>query len=186
MTDNSADERFRTLFDAHHRAILGFFYRRLDPDEAFDATADVFLVAWRRLNDVPGPDDELRWLYGVSRRVLANYERSHRRSRRLIAKLAHTPHRPADGPEAVVVRRSEDQAVIDALAVLRPRDQEVLRLAYWDDLPHTEIASMLGCSRRAADVRIHRAVKRLRKEFLRSGHRGAERRKAQHEESQAW
>jgi DNA-directed RNA polymerase specialized sigma24 family protein len=49
MVDPNADHRFRGIFDQHHRAILGFFYRRLDPDEAFDATEDVFLAAWQKL-----------------------------------------------------------------------------------------------------------------------------------------
>ncbi|NNC90973.1 MAG: RNA polymerase subunit sigma-24, partial [Acidimicrobiia bacterium] len=49
MADPIADQRFHEIFEQHHRAILGYFYRRLDPDEAFDATEDVFLVAWRKL-----------------------------------------------------------------------------------------------------------------------------------------
>ena len=48
-----ADMRFRQLFDEHYRAIVAFFQRRIDPNDVHDAADDVFLVAWRRLNDVP-------------------------------------------------------------------------------------------------------------------------------------
>jgi RNA polymerase sigma-70 factor (ECF subfamily) len=43
-------------------------------DERFEGLAETFLVAWRRLDDVP--DDPLPWLYRVARRVLANQRRS--------------------------------------------------------------------------------------------------------------
>ena len=186
MADPNADRRFRRIFEEHHRAILGYFLRRLDPDEALDATEDVFLVAWRKLAAIPQEPDVRRWLYSVAKRVLANHERSHRRDYRLIAKLAHSPSQPLDGPEALVVRHSREQAVLKALCALRTRDQEVLRLAYWDEMPHSDIADLLGCSRSAVDVRIHRAIKRLRKEFERAGHRRPETRGAQHKESQTW
>ena len=186
MADPNADQRFRRLFDEHHRAILGYFYRRLDPDEAFDATEDVFLVAWRKLEVVPVGPDARKWLYAAAKRVLANHERTHRRSHRLTAKLARNPHQPPEGPEALVVRRSRERAVLNAIGTLRAQDQELLRLAFWDELPHADIADLVGCSRSAVDVRIHRAIKRLRKEFERAGHRRPERREAQHKESQAW
>lgn len=186
MANPNADQRFHRIFEEHHRAVLSYFYRRLDPDEAFDAAEDVFLVAWRKLASIPQEPDVRRWLYSVAQRVLANHERSHRRDYRLISKLAHTPQPPHDGPEALVVRRSRERAVLNALGSLRARDQEVLRLAYWDELPHADIATLLGCSRSAVDVRIHRAIKRLQKEFARAGHRRPERRGAQHKESQAW
>jgi RNA polymerase sigma-70 factor (ECF subfamily) len=186
MAARTADERFRDLFESHHRAILGYFYRRLEPDEAVDATEEVFLVAWRKLERIPPGEEARKWLYGVAQRVSANSQRRRRRSVRLIARLAHTPQHQEPGPEALVVRRSQEQAVMDALTTLRPQDQEILRLAYWDELPHADIARMLGCSRNAVDVRIHRSIKRLRKEFERIGHKRREGREARYEESEAW
>ena len=41
MADPNTEQRFRTLFEQHHRAILDYLYRRLDPDEAFDAAEEV-------------------------------------------------------------------------------------------------------------------------------------------------
>jgi RNA polymerase sigma-70 factor (ECF subfamily) len=186
MADPTTEEQFKRLFDENHRAVLGYFYRRLDPDEALDAAEDVFLVAWRKMSAVPGGEDARKWLFAVAQRVLANHDRAHRRSTRLIAKLAHAPHQLPEGPETQVVRRSQDRQVLNALNALKPTDREVLRLAYWDELSHIEIAELLGCSRGAVDVRIYRAIRRLRKEFARTGHRGPEGRVARHEESQAW
>lgn len=187
MTD-SADRHFANIFNQHHRAVLAYFLRRLDPDEAEEATADVYLVVWRRLEEVPLGDETLPWLYGVCRRVFANHLRSGRRADNLVAKLARMRPLAIDGPENVIVQRAEDRAVVEALSTLRRQDQELLRLAYWEELPHAAIGELVGCSRKTADVRIHRAVRRLRQAFGRTGHRPDERyaRPAASEEQKTW
>lgn len=171
MPETPSELRFRRLYDEHHRAVLSYFLRRTNRDDAYEATEDVYLIAWHKLDVVPEGDRALRWLYAVSRRVLANRKRKARRFARLTNRLANVPVEPDTGPEPLVVRKEEYQAVIDALARLSKRDQEVLRLAVWDELPHAEIGALLGCSTGAVDVRLHRATRRLAKAFDRSVHR---------------
>ena len=62
--------------------------------------AETFLVAWRRLDDVPA--DALPWLYGVARRVLANQRRSADRGAALERRLAgaERPAAPRPGRDA--------------------------------------------------------------------------------------
>ena len=55
-------------------------------DEADDVVADVFVVAWRRIGDVPA--EPRTWLLGIARRVLANRHRSAKRQRALYERLA--------------------------------------------------------------------------------------------------
>ena len=176
MIESAREAGFVDLFDKHHRAILAYFLRRFDRDTAYDATADVFVVAWRRLEDVPSGPEALPWLYAVARRVRSNQLRGSRRADRLVAKLSHLRVDESQDPGKVVVQRAEDRTIVAALARLRPQDQEVLRLAYWEELPHAAIGELVGCSRKTADVRIHRALRRLRQAFEQGGHRPDERR----------
>src|SRR4051812_15821279 len=68
--DRQADT-FRALFDDHHLAVLGYALRRTaGAQDAADVLADTMLVAWRRLDEVPGGDTTRLWLYGVARKVL--------------------------------------------------------------------------------------------------------------------
>jgi RNA polymerase sigma factor (sigma-70 family) len=60
--------------------------------------------------------------------------------------------------------------MLAALNQLRPEDQEVLRLAWWEELSHAEIGGLLGCSTQAASQRIHRATGRVAKEYQRLDH----------------
>lgn len=160
---SSPEARFHALFARHYPAVFGYAARRVGRDEAADAAAEVFTVAWRRLPRVPAEPDTLPWLYGVARRVVANHERSTHRRQRLRARLAAAAGviEPGPGPGGVDVEV--------ALRRLRATDREVLRLAAWEELEPAEIAGVLGCSPNAASVRLHRARQRLAAEMQRGG-----------------
>lgn len=49
----SDTDRFRRLFDEHRTTVFRFAPRRVGPDMAEDVLAETFLVAWRRLQDMP-------------------------------------------------------------------------------------------------------------------------------------
>ena len=166
----NAEQRYRRLFDRHSREVFAYCRRRTDPDTATDCAAETFLVAWRRLDDIPDGDPALGWLYGVARKVVANEHRRNRRWRRLVSRLRRVDPVPEPTPEVVVVRREQDRAMLTALAELRPRDQELLRLAVWEELSHAEIGELVGCSPQAASQRITRAMGRLGKAFQRLDH----------------
>ncbi|MEN8114732.1 MAG: sigma-70 family RNA polymerase sigma factor [Actinomycetota bacterium] len=166
----SPEQRFRKLYRAHYSQVYAYFKRRTDTESAADGTVETFMVAWRRIDDVPDGDGALPWLYGVSRRTLANQRRGDRRAARLTERLAGLGSESEPTPEAVIVRGSEIQEVLDAYERLKESDQEVLRLAEWEELPHAEIAESLGISRTAVDQRIHRALGRLEKEVNRRRH----------------
>ena len=161
MNPAMADRRFRELYEQYQRPVLGYFLRRTDATSARDAAADTFLVAWRRIDDVPDGDRGLLWLFGVARKVLANQRRSRDRFRALGEKLAGLGETPDPGPEAVVLRRAEDEAMLQAVARLRNEDQELLRLATWEELPHADIAEILETSPHAVGQRLYRITKRL-------------------------
>ncbi len=156
---------FRSLYDRHYDAIHSYFLRRSGVATAQDLTAEVFLVAWRRIDDVPRGEETLLWLYGVAANVAAHQRRSIARGARLDTRLRSVPLNRADEPEPLVVRRAEYDSVLAATARLRPADQEILRLAAWEELPHDQISRLLGCSVAAVDQRLHRAKKRLVKEY---------------------
>lgn len=171
----TAEERFRSLYERHVPAVYRFFLRRVEEEEAArDCTADTFLIAWRRLEDVPAGDRALPWLYGVARRVLANHYRSRMRSRRLFLRLGWMRREVGQTPEGIVLRRSEDRAVVDALHRLRPADQEVLRLSVWEELSNQEIGRLLGCSAHAVAQRRLRATRRLARQLGLAGHKEEE------------
>jgi RNA polymerase sigma-70 factor, ECF subfamily len=158
------EERFNALYRAHYRVVLSYASRRTDPDTARDVVAETFLIAWRRLDSVPAESDQAEpWLYGVARRVLANAERSQRRTQRLAARMRPDGNDEALADPALVI--SERQRVIQALGRLPEPEREALRLVGWEGLDLTGAALAMGCSRSAMAVRLHRARRRLESEL---------------------
>jgi RNA polymerase sigma-70 factor (ECF subfamily) len=161
--------RFRQIFDEHGHAIQLYCARRLSAADANEASADVFVVAWQKRNQIPDGADVRPWLYGIARNVVRNQARGARRWTRLSAKaLAVSEMSPAD-PELQVVRRLEDRLVADAAKLLSERDREILLLHAWEDLTVAEIATALGLSATAAHMRLRRALERLAKALNKAG-----------------
>lgn len=154
-----AEARFDRLYTDHGRALLAYALRRTrDPQDAADVLGETFLIAWRRLQDIPPGEAARLWLYGVARRVLANQQRSERRHQRLAERLAR------ELPTALqnlAAPASETGVIRAALAGLGPADQEILRLAGWEELTPVQIATVLHVSPIAARSRLHRARHRL-------------------------
>ncbi len=169
MSPLAPDRRFRELYEQYQRPVLGYFLRRTDAISARDAAADTFLVAWRRIDDVPPGDSALPWLFGVARKVLANQRRGRDRFLAVGRKLAAQPDNPGPTPEAIVVRRAEDEEMLRAVARLRPEDQEVLRLITWEELSHADVAAILGTSPHAVAQRLHRITSKLQRELEGAG-----------------
>lgn len=160
MAGPDQSTEFRRLFDDHRQSLDSYCRRRLPAERAEDAVADVFVVAWRRMDEIPA-DGERPWLYGVARNVVRNHQREGRRWSRLGARLGGLASTTDGDVEIIVVRRAQDQMVLDALGTLRSTEQELLRLRAWEELSSAEIAIVLGISPEAVDMRLTRAKRRL-------------------------
>ncbi len=155
--------RFRELYDANHDDLWRYCLRRANSAvEAEEALAETFSIAWRRLDIVPKGNDSRPWLFGVARNELRTGWRKNKRANELRDRLVHArgEHHAPDPAEEVTDRSS---AILAAMATLREKDQEILRLAAWEELPHTQIAELVGCSENAVAIRVHRARGRLEK-----------------------
>lgn len=149
-------ERFERLFRSHYGDVVRYAVRRVGPDAAQEVVAETFLVAWRRLEDVP--DRALPWLYGTARRVVANELRRRHRVKRLDDRVAAQPEPTAADFADLLAEQMRVHAALDGLS---ERDREVLRLTAWERLDVTDAAEVLGCSIPACKVRLHRARRRL-------------------------
>ena len=154
---DTPEDRFEALYAKHYGRVLGYVLRRAPAAVASDVVADVFLVAWRRLEQVP--DDPVPWLLGVARKTLANERRGGRRRAALVDALKDTKC-DVDTPAG-----EQLQALAEAVDRLGETDRELLRLIAWDGLTAREAAIVLGISHAACRVRLHRARRRLAREL---------------------
>jgi RNA polymerase sigma-70 factor (ECF subfamily) len=148
----SERERFDELWSKFAGSIYAYAARRVGRVDADEIVADVFGVAWRRINEMP--DHPLPWLYGVGRNVIREHYRSEQRRARLQESLDQQ-WMTASGFDRM-------PAILEALLDLDDSDQEVLRLVAWEQLSPQEAAQVLGIKGATFRMRLTRARRRLR------------------------
>jgi RNA polymerase sigma-70 factor (ECF subfamily) len=168
MDEDSAvrRERFRAVYRENRPAVLGYAVRRVDESaDAADVVAETFLVAWRRLDDVPSGPLARAWLFAVARRVLANHRRGAVRRRLLADRLRGVLDEHVQLGEVSGAGDGTDRAVAavrEAVERLSEDDRELLRLTSWEGLSPTELATAMEIPPSTVRVRLHRARHRLR------------------------
>ena len=157
------EARFRALHADAFADVVRFLRRRAPFSEADDIAAEVFLIAWRRLDDIPVRPSEARaWLFGVARGCLLNTTRGATRRAALAVKLA----------DIGVVKAHSDTAADDVIGLmdiaaawrsLTGIESEALSLAVFEGLNSAEAAAVLGITPTAYRLRLSRARKALRR-----------------------
>lgn len=158
---DSRGDKFERLFRESYPLVRAYALRRAAPDAAQDVVADTFLVAWRRLEDVP--EDPLPWLYGTARRVLANQRRSAARGVALEQRLSGAAG--ADARADLGDSLADAELMREALDRLSDHSREALMLVAWEGLDGARAARAAGCSKATFAVRLHRARRRLAAEL---------------------
>ncbi|WP_375406364.1 RNA polymerase sigma factor [uncultured Amnibacterium sp.] len=150
-TQHEQTARFNAIVGGGLEPVRRYLLRRTDPSTADDVLADVLLVTWRRIDDVPS--EPLPWMFRVAANQLRNAKRGLRRQELVAARLADEQRGALDD--------SHGDAVRLALSSLRPPDAELLRLWAWEGLQPADIAIVLRITPNAAAIRLHRAKARL-------------------------
>ncbi|MGI9649421.1 MAG: RNA polymerase sigma factor [Acidimicrobiia bacterium] len=158
---NHSEDHFAELYSRYRSDVWLYCRRRLGSDRADDAMGDVFLTAWRRIEEAPAAPDALRWLYRIAYLTVSNHWRSAGRKRRLKARVEAIGVTPPNPIADQVVVRDEVRTVVDLLTKLKTSDAEILRLAAWEQLTTAQIAAVLDISPDAAKQRLSRARQRL-------------------------
>jgi RNA polymerase sigma-70 factor (ECF subfamily) len=163
--------RFEAIFRAYAGAVRTYASRRAGPELGDDVVADVFVVVWRRLDEVP--DDALPWLFAVARRVLANKRRALSRETALTARIASEQ---LTRPRSDSLTDERAAAVLEALARLSDRDREVLLLIAWEGLTPARAALTLEIAPNTCSARLSRARRRFQVELDAITHRSVDQR----------
>ncbi|GAB3663781.1 hypothetical protein GCM10027589_27520 [Actinocorallia lasiicapitis] len=154
-------ERFTALYDACHPRVFAYAVTLAGRDLAEEIAGETFCIAWRRFGDLPDPP--LPWLLGIARNEARRNFRAEARQVSLAREL-----RGWAGPIGDVGDQVADRAdLLHRLAALSGTDREALTLVAWHGLTAAEAARVVGCSKAAFFVRLHRARQRLAKSDVR-------------------
>ncbi|MCB0037048.1 MAG: sigma-70 family RNA polymerase sigma factor [Anaerolineales bacterium] len=155
-------QRFAVLYDRYIDRIYGYALRETaDAAVAEDIVSATFEKALEHLPHYRWRNTSFgAWLYKIARNEMRMYWRKQRWYVPLFDWFAGS----SNVEQTAHLSHQLDELDV-ALSQLSKRDQEVLRLSYFEELAHAEIAEVLDCSTRNVALRLHRALKRLRKQM---------------------
>lgn len=164
-TRAGSNEAFDEIVRRHQRVIYQLCYRYVgNHEDANDLAQDVFLRAYRGLKTYKGDASLSTWLYRIGVNVCLNKVTSKAPRLDRMQPLDAVQHADTSGehPEAALMRKERAERVRAAIATLPPKQRATLILRMYHDLPHEEIASILGSSVGASKANLFHALNRLR------------------------
>jgi RNA polymerase sigma-70 factor (ECF subfamily) len=152
------------LVQQHQQALFRLAYLMVgDADEAEDIAQEALIRAFRRLDRFE-PDRPLRpWLLRVTSNLAHNHHRGVGRYLAALHRLVHSEaNEDAASAEQENWQQMESRALWQAVKRLDHKDQQIIYLRYFLDLPVVEVAETLDIAPGTVKSRLHRALGRLR------------------------
>jgi RNA polymerase sigma-70 factor (ECF subfamily) len=169
----SDPEAFEELYDRYYGRIFAFAYRRLHSRElAEDVTADVFMKALDALPRFTWQGISVSaWLYRIANNRITDHFRRKGQSGKGMVGIEEVKtlvdERPL--PEDKILAALRRREVEEAISKLSDQDQLVVTLIFYEELSSSEVAEIMGISTNLVYVRLHRALKRMRRVLERDG-----------------
>lgn len=164
VRDSRDRAAFGRLFDHFAPRLKAMMLRGgLRDGTAEDVVQDVMLAVWHKAGQFdPHRADAAGWIYGIARNRRIDMAR-----RRPLAQPDEMPELESLEPDAaqIVALQQEARHLAEALARLGPEQAEALRIAYFEDIPHSRISEMTGLPLGTIKSRIRLGLERLRHEL---------------------
>jgi RNA polymerase sigma-70 factor (ECF subfamily) len=154
---------FEPLVERHRRQIYQLCYRYVgNHEDASDLAQDVFVRAFRGLRGFKGKSSFSTWLYRIAINVCLNRVSLKAAALEPLTERS-APVSDAEAADAAILRRQRAETVRAAIAKLPPRQRATLILRVYHELPHGEIAGVLGTSVGAVKANFFHALANLKK-----------------------
>lgn len=154
---------FTLLFARFAPKVKAFLIRRGHaPQPAEELMQEAMLTVWRKAERFdPTLGSGEAWIFTIARNVAIDAQRRDRGKPLVGLDLAPEPVDPGS-TDLDLISGQEASLVRSALGALPVEQLEVVRLSFFDDRPHGEIAEALGLPLGTVKSRLRLAMKRLR------------------------
>lgn len=160
-------ERLEALYHAHAGAVIVRLRRMCgDVELAQDLAQDAFVVAMRRIDEVPDDPPPAAWLHAIAYNLLRDHRRSHRRRGSLLSWLrGRGPQRAALVGEGPSERPSLADRLGLALAELDDKQRDAFVLRVVEGMSLEEAAAILDTTVQTVSYRTKKAEQIVRAHF---------------------
>jgi len=156
---------FEKLVCRYQQAVFSIVFRILrNKEEAEDIVQESFIKCYQSLDKYDQGRPFTPWLYRIASNLALTRVRQLKKQRLIPWETASSQlaDRNAVNPAASLEAVEIKQEVSSYLAKLKPLDQLVIILRYYQDLNYDEIACILDTTHNNVEVRLCRARQRLR------------------------
>lgn len=154
---------FDVIVQRHQRQIYQLCYRFVgNHEDASDLAQDVFIRAYRGLGGFKGNSEVATWLYRIAVNVCLNRVGARKPVLAPLDAADQTDH-GVERADAALLRAERASEVRAAIARLPKKQRATLILRVYHDLPHEQIAGILGSSVGAAKANFFHALATLKK-----------------------
>lgn len=155
-------EAFDVLVERHRRAVYRVCYRFVqNHEDAADLAQDVFVRAYRGLAAFKGDSAFSTWLHRIAVNTSLNKVSVKTPPTEAISADRHIS--PGDAPDRGVQRAQQARHVQRAIARLPRKQRATVILRMYHELPHEQIAKVLGSSVGAVKANFFHALRNLRR-----------------------
>jgi RNA polymerase sigma-70 factor (ECF subfamily) len=166
-----AEQRFEEIYEANFDAVFRYILHRVaNVAEAEDLTSQTFFKALQALDRFRWKDGSVSsWLFRIAtNEVTSHFRKSGRRNVSAISSV-NGVHQELESTERIVARHELFLTVNQSLRTLRPDEQALIVLRYFEQKPFGEIAEIMGKRPGALTMITYRALGKLREELKRRG-----------------
>jgi len=157
---------FQRLFEHFAPRVKAFIQRQgTDPDMAEEVVQETMVSVWRKAGQFdPAKASASTWIFTIARNARIDLIRKANRPEPDFNDPAMTPD-PEPQAQDMISRSQEAARLKAAVSVLPPEQQEVLRLAFFEEKAHSTVAEQLDIPLGTVKSRIRLAFKRIRAEL---------------------
>lgn len=156
-------QAFDVVVERHRRQVYQLCYRYVgNHEDAADLAQDAFVRAFKGLKGFKGESSLATWLYRIAVNVCLNRLALKAPASEELDPADRVDHR-VERPDVALLREERAAEVRAAIRRLPPKQRATLILRIYHELPHEEIAGILGSSVGAAKANLFHALANLKK-----------------------
>jgi RNA polymerase sigma-70 factor (ECF subfamily) len=165
---NGDIDKMGLLYERYHRQLFRFLYNMTRQKElSEDLVQNVFIRMLKYNDGFLGHGEFKTWMYRIARNTLYDHFRKVKKTPTYSdVKDYETSIAGEQFTDASIEKEQELKLLETAMEKLSTENRELLILCRFEELKYHEIAKILNTTEGAIKVRIHRALKQLKSNYL--------------------
>lgn len=166
MSNEKEQKRqFLDLYEKHSDELFRYcFFKTGSREQSLEIVQEIFMKVWMSLQNGMVMDNPKAFVYASTRNAITDWYR--KKKPVSLDEMSEEGFDATYEVEGKSFDKLEAERILEKTAKLEEKYREVIILRFVNDLSVTEIAELLGEKENNVSVRLHRALEKLRKIYV--------------------